>query len=530
MDIYLVSILQKAQAYEDLHTQFSLKIKDLQQAYDLLILADKIIDKIRQFRTSEADKIALGNVASDVYEAAIRVSLEMAEVKWRKLTYQEKAFYFTDKSKSAVLLEAIADANAQSFAGIPDKTLAEEKEIKGEIAYLEQKLAETANVEARKPLTAELLNWNQTYDSFKKTLESNYPDYFALKYNIQTPSLAELQAKLSEGTTMVSYFMGTNSNRLYVFFVTSKGLKVSNLDLAEDFNKNIIGYRNSIYYKITDASKEIGHLLFNQLGLDQLPKGTEQLIVVPSGRISTIPLEALITDVENPNSYLINKYAVSYLYAASLMQKKLDVKNNGSIALFAPVDFSELGLSYLPGTKQEVEEIGQLFENNNSKTALFIEVNASKSAVMSAEVVKSNMIHFATHGIVDEVHPERSQICLTTKDGSSGSLYTGDIYNLKFDADLVVLSACETGLGKLSKGEGIIGLTRAIIYSGANNMVVSLWSVADASTSQLMIDFYGNILKEQDYSMALANAKRKMIKEGGYSRSYYWAPFVLIGY
>jgi CHAT domain-containing protein/Tfp pilus assembly protein PilF len=529
-DIYLVSILQKAKAFEALHTQFSLKIKDLELSYNLLILADKIIDNIRQFRTSEADKIALGNVASDVYEAAIRVSLEMAEVKWKKLPYQEKAFYFADKSKSAVLLEAIADANAQSFAGIPGATLSEEKEIKGEIAYLEQKLAETANEDVRKPLTAELLKWNQTYDSFKKTLEANYPDYFSLKYNIQTPSLAELQAKLQPGTTMVSYFIGSNSKRLYVFFVTPEVLKIENLELADDLNKNMIGYRNSTYYKITATSKEIGFTLFTQLGLDKLPKGTEQLIVVPSGRISTIPLEALITDVEDPNSYLINKYPVSYLYAASLMQNKSGGNKTGSVALFAPVDFSELGLSYLPGTRQEVEEISQLFESNKTETDLFIEENASKSAVTSDMVARSKIIHFATHGIVDEVHPERSQICLTTKDGSEGSLYTGDIYNLTFDADLVVLSACETGLGKLSKGEGIIGLTRAIIYSGANNMVVSLWSVADNSTSQLMIDFYSNMLSGQDYSLALANAKRKMITNGDYSKSYYWAPFVLIGY
>jgi len=529
-DIYLVSILKKALAYEQLHTQFSLKIKDLKQAYDLLDLADKLIDKIRQFRTNEADKIALGNVASDVYESAIRVSLEMAEIKWKQLPYKEKAFYFADKSKSAVLLEAIADANAQSFAGIPNETLEEEKIIKTEIAYLEQKLAETVNEDARKPLTAKLLEWSQTYDSFKKTLESDYPDYFALKYNIQTPTISELQGKLSEGTTMVSYFMGTNSNRLYVFFVTPKGLKVLNLELPEDFNKNMIGYRNSIYYKATKTSKEIGFLLFSQLGLDEIPKGTEQLIVVPAGRISTIPLEALVTDAEDPNSYLINKYVVSYLYAASLMQTKSEVKANGSVALFAPVDFGEQGLSYLPGTKQEVKEISQLFESNKTKTDLFIDANASKLAVTSEGVAKSNIIHFATHGIVDEMHPERSQICLTTKDGSNGSLFTGDIYNLSFDADLVVLSACETGLGKLSKGEGIIGLTRAIIYSGANNMVVSLWSVADASTSQLMIDFYSNMLTGQGYSLALANAKRKMINTGNYTESYYWAPFVLIGY
>lgn len=528
-DIYLVSILQKALVYEAFHQQYSLKILDLEQAYKLLNVADIIIDNIRQFRTNEADKIALGNISSDVYEAAIRVSLQMAEVKWKKKPYREQAFYFADKSKSAVLLEAIADANAQSFAGIPDNLLAEEKEIKGEIAYLEQKLAATSNNNDRKPLTASLLEWSQTYGVFKKSLEAKYPDYFALKYNVKTPTLLELQENLEEGTTLVSYFLGYNNKRLYAFFMTSNTLKVLDLPLSKEFEKSSIGFRNSIYYKIDKTSKKVGYELFIMLGLNKIPNDTEKLIFIPAGRISTIPLEALITDEDDPNSYLIKKYDVSYLYAASLMQKKSSVSNIGSVALFAPVDFSGLGLGYLPGTKQEVEEISTLFKQNNTKTNVFLEANASKTIVSSAQVAQSNIIHFATHGIVDEVHPERSQICLTTQDGSEGSLFTGDIYNLNFEADLVVLSACETGLGKLSKGEGIIGLTRAIIYSGANNMVVSLWSVADNSTSQLMIDFYSNMLNGQDYSKALANAKRKMITNGNYSKSYYWAPFVLIG-
>ncbi len=528
-DIYLVSILQKALAYEAYHSQFSLKIIDLEQAYKLLILADKIIDKIRQFRTNEADKIALGNISSEVYEAAIRVSLQMAGVKWKPKAYKEKAFYFADKSKSAVLLEAIADANAQSFAGIPDELLAKEKEIKGEIAYLEQKLAKTTDTNDRKPLTAELLKWNQAYDAFKQKLESDYPDYFALKYNIKTPTLLELQATIKNGTTLISYFIGYKNSRLYVFFITDTGFKVQDIALEEDFNKNIIGYRNAMYYKIDKTTKEIGLKLYNQLALSKIPGGTGKLIIIPAGRISTIPLEALITKEDDPNSYLIQQYNVSYLYAASLMNKQTTAKNNGAVSLFAPVDFSGLGMSYLPGTEQEVEKISELFEQNKTKTKLFIKANASKAAVVSNQVAQSNIIHFATHGIVDEVHPERSQICLTTQDGSEGSLFTGDIYNLKFEADLVVLSACETGLGKLSKGEGIIGLTRAIIYSGANNMVVSLWSVADNSTSQLMIDFYSNMLKGQGYSKALANAKRKMISNGNYGQAYYWAPFVHIG-
>ncbi|MCB0505326.1 MAG: CHAT domain-containing protein [Cyclobacteriaceae bacterium] len=529
-DIYLVSLLQCARAFEALHTQLSLKINDLNQSYELLGIADQLIDKIRQFRTSEADKIALGNTASDVYESAIRVSLGMAGVKWKPMPYRERAFYFAEKSKSAVLLEAIADANAQSFAGIPDEMLAKEKEIKAEIAYLEQKLAETANEQKRKPLLAELFTWSEKYDKLKKTLEESYPEYYALKYDIKTPSVNEIGQKLPEGATLVSYFLGDNAKRLYVFFVTSKGLKVEDLAVTDDFDKNLTGYRNALYYKANETSKQVGLQLYHQLGLDKVPSGTEQLIVVPSGRISTVPLEALLTEEDDPKSYLVNKTPVSYLYAASLMQKNEGVSKEEQISLFAPVDFSGLGLAYLPGTKQEVEEIGSLFEKDKERANLFVEGKASKTAVTSEMVAQSNIIHFATHGIVDELHPERSQICLTTKDGSNGSLYTGEIYNLKFNADLVVLSACETGLGKLSKGEGIIGLTRAIIYSGARNMVVSLWSVSDASTSQLMIDFYNNLLSGQEYSQALANAKRKMITNAKYGEPYYWAPFVLIGY
>ena len=127
------------------------------------------------------------------------------------------------------------------------------------------------------------------------------------------------------------------------------------------------------------------------------------------------------------------------------------------------------------------------------------------------------------------MRPERSQICLATNDESLGSLFSGDIYGLDLSADLVVLSACETGLGKISKGEGIIGLTRALIYAGSNNLVVSLWRVNDASTSVLMKDFYSMMLNDNGYAEALRAAKLQMIATEEYSSPYYWATFVLIG-
>ena len=113
---------------------------------------------------------------------------------------------------------------------------------------------------------------------------------------------------------------------------------------------------------------------------------------------------------------------------------------------------------------------------------------------------------------------------------NDGVLFSGEIYNLELDADLVVLSACETGLGKISKSEGIIGLSRALLYAGADNIIVSLWKVTDKSTAKLMVDFYSNLLEnEAERAEALHRTKLKMIEQGEFAHPFFWSPFVLIG-
>ena len=168
------------------------------------------------------------------------------------------------------------------------------------------------------------------------------------------------------------------------------------------------------------------------------------------------------------------------------------------------------------------------------RTSLFINTDANEILIKSGSLKNFKLIHFATHGIVDEKNAELSRIFLqTTSNTEDGNVFAGEIYNLSLQADLVTLSACQTGLGKISKGEGVIGLSRALVYAGAKNIIVSFWSVADESTSELMQDFYVNMLNTataHDYSENLRQAKIKLIKEGKYAAPYYWAPFILIGY
>jgi len=535
-DVLLNSLFQKAKTFENLHNSFSLKIKDLKMAYNTIELCDSLIDNIRQFRSSESDKVALGTTASNIYESAIRISLNMADIRWGKYPYRAKAFYFSDKSKSAVLLEAIADANAKSFAGIPDDLLEQERLFKAEITYYEQKLAGKPTAEEEIQYRKELFDWTVNYNELISSLEELYPTYFNLKYNAKIPDVWAIQNKLAENKAMISYFVASEDKLVYAFVITKKDLKVHTIPLNDEYEKNISGYRNSMYYDTPNTYKSTARALHKQLLPFKLPGSISELIIVPSGRMATIPFEALVTKPVDDNisfrqiPYLINRYVISYQYAASLyLNPHIELPADATISLFAPVVFEGRRLSTLPGTATEVKDIGELFAGSSSDVSLFIGDKATVAMVESSMVTKSKYLHFATHGIVDEERPERSQICLTTDPETNGSLYSGDIYSLNLSADLVVLSACETGLGKISKGEGIIGLTRALIYAGSNNLVVSLWRVSDASTSVLMTDFYRSMLQGNSYSHALRASKQGMINSKDHSAPYFWAPFVLIG-
>ena len=143
---------------------------------------------------------------------------------------------------------------------------------------------------------------------------------------------------------------------------------------------------------------------------------------------------------------------------------------------------------------------------------------------------EASLIHIATHGEANEAEPERSGLWLAEENGVPGFLGLGDILGIPLDASLVTLSACETGYGRLERGEGVIGLSRAFLAAGARSVVVSLWKVNDRSTALLMQQFYGPLLqKRAPAAAALAAAKRALLANPETRSPFYWAPFVLVG-
>jgi CHAT domain-containing protein len=532
-DILLSSLQYKAQALDALHFQLSLKPKDVKGALATYQKCDDLIISIRQNRLSETDKLRIGEIASEVYENGIRIALYLSEKTLQKEKYKLVAFNFSERSKSAVLQEAISDTKAKSFAGIPDRLLLYEDSLKNVISGIEQKLAEAPSEEELSVLRDQLFEAKQYKRAFISDLETSYPKYFQLKYNQKDIELWKLQQILQQNGALISYFLG--KDMLYTFLVTGKKLEVFSTALNNDLKKSTKALRNGIKYKVNSAVEMSAIKLHDQL-IPKLPSEIKNLIIIPDGILGTIPFEVLINNENETKQYLVEKYAISYDYAISLLLDKSQntISRSSGILLVAPVNFedNQVYMASLPGTEEEVREVKFLFNNTLDEPKTLLKSEASEAAIKSPALSNYRYLHFATHGIVDEAKPELSCIFVSPNSYEDGSLYSGEIYNLKLNADLVTLSACETGLGKVEKGEGIIGLSRALMYAGAKNLIVSLWQVSDASTAEMMIEFYNHHLLHSDdhhFNSSIRAAKLKLINSDNYSAPYYWAAFVLIG-
>jgi CHAT domain-containing protein len=186
----------------------------------------------------------------------------------------------------------------------------------------------------------------------------------------------------------------------------------------------------------------------------------------------------------------------------------------------------------LPYTRQEAEQILALTPKSANFRA--IDFAANKTSVLDPSLSQYRYLHFATHGLLDTEQPGLSSLVLSTMDEHGrprdGFLRANDIYNLNLPAELVVLSACQTGLGKDIKGEGLVGLTRGFMYAGAARVVVSLWNVNDQATADLMTKFYEKMLKQGERpAAALRSAQVEMWKQKQWQSPYYWAAFTMQG-
>ncbi len=473
----------------------------------------------------------------------------------------EKAFNIVEDSKALQWYEAMKNSEILSFSQVSSQYLVEEKYYQKEIAKIEQhkKQLLANNIQETDPnymrMTLSLYEWQLKYDSLKGELAKKYNSYYQLQYGGDKLTIKEVQNKLLlPHQTLVEYFVGDSS--LFAFVVKPDFYQV--IEIKKDFplDEWVKLLRGSLsadnFQTQADVYADMAFRLYEKLIKPFQAQLSEDVIIVPDGILGYIPFEALLTQKPekairfHDHAYLLRDHNISYSFSATLlremMQKKHHTTPNKSIIAFAPFyDSDTAALAKTFG--DDVAMRCNLFPLSNSgEEAYRIAKAMNGEAIVGKNATEqkfietaqtARIIHLATHGQTDDKSGDYSFLAFATLKDSleNGLLYVRDLYNLTLNADMVVLSACETGIGKLQRGEGIISLARAFAYAGAISIVTSLWSVNDAKTKDLMLLFYKNLKRGQSKDAALRGAKLNFIDKNTHPNAhpFFWAGFIGIG-
>ena len=334
----------------------------------------------------------------------------------------------------------------------------------------------------------------------------------------QPLTLQEVQRLLDPESTLLDYFL--TENEILFWVVTRENIKVIKIDMTSDSLQSLVeSFRETIQWKgSTDyLSSELYKILIKP-ALDEI--GTKKLVIVPHGILHYLPFHAL---KGQDGKYLFEQYQISYVPSASVMkylpQKRREMGNR-VLALGNPaIDHEEY--SSIEFSEAEVERIGKVFPHSE----IYIGNLASES-MFRERAQEYDILHLACHTDLNSLYPLFSGLLLAPGGENDGKLDVYEIFSLDLHASLVVLSSCQTGLGHLTTGDELVGLSRAFFCAGTQSLVSSLWEVNDESTGYLMECFYRNMRnhsKVESLQMAQFDTKNK------YGDLYYWAPFVLIG-
>ena len=365
----------------------------------------------------------------------------------------------------------------------------------------------------------------------------------------------QLKKQMAEDQMVLAQF-SLGESRSFVWLFARGEVHFAILPAREEIERWVRSYLETLFSApnhlfIEDEiakARAKGAALFTTLlgGVSAHLEPGQRLIVVPDGLLHYLPFEALIHN----GNYLVEDHEISYSTSASLLGlwqgpggQGVNADQMELLAIGDP-DFEPRspkrsnmrqspvtrgsGLGQLPMSRDEVQHISGLFPTGRRK--MLIGKESTEAAVKREALYHYRRLHFATHSLIDEQHPLRSAVVLTSGGGEDGLLDVREISELDLDCDLVVVSACQTGRGKLLSGEGVIGLSRAFLYAGARSVIVSLWNVTDNSTGQLMKSFYQQVTDGLSNAAALRRAKLRMIFHGKVTRHpYYWSSFIMIG-
>lgn len=559
---YLQRLLDlKAQALIQWHTD-SAKEGVMEAAYQCYLTIDTLSNQLRQRFQAGGSRFRFQRQLVPVYEQAIELSLQLYEQK-KDIKYLHQAYAFASKNKALVLLDGIQNEEAKFLAHLPDSLLQVEQKLKSDLVALENTIYEQTNVGAESQilsLRTQHFELRRRYEKLVDHFEKRYPAYYELKYRFRAPlAVAALQELLPDDGLLLEYFVGDTA--IYTFALSRTYLRYYRLEKPGDFEASCIAFRESIQEPGSNWQSvfmEKGFKLYQWLLKAPLETNLAQnpprrLFIIPDDLLLQISFDALLFEPisiwkGNQNPYLLKRYAVTIAYARQLL---FDRQKQGRIAAaldnflgfgieyddytlqgvgsLEPKDslYQKRGMGRLPFSDDEVLEVAAIVQGkarvNEQATKAFFMENAANYRIL----------HLAMHGVLDELIPGQSGFIFnrSPEDSSEFILRAAEIYNLQLNAQMGVLSACNTGFGKLERGEGVRSLARAFAYAGCPSLLASLWEAPDNSSKEILVTFYKYLKAGQSKDLALQQAKLDYLEAvpKAYGTPNFWAHLTVVG-
>ena len=534
-------------------------IKILEANVNTAELIIELIDKLRITISDEESRLLLGDNYRDLYVNIIGDLLAL-----HKLTSNNafllKAFKYVEKSKIATLLTATRELTAVEYH-IPEELADKERNIQSEISILNNRIAGKseygiATDEMVKIWRQNLFDLIRSRDLLIKTFEEKFPDYYAVKYNTNVAKPNEIPEIIGRKRSYLSYV--ASDTIIFIAVVNKKNFNIISINIDSSFYNSVQKFRNLLvspdFNNAGNEFKEfktLGLYLYNTLILPALPYlESNRITISPNNLLSYIPFEIIPVNGKNVEiesykkiDYMMNKFDISYTYSATLQgeNRKRELNANNHVIAFAPEYQNDLKTKNVLQSRQQLDDILADLPFARSEAdyvykLLGGKLYSGKAAVKSiykSEAGEYGILHLSMHAIINDEDPMYSTLVFSSDSSDFGDrfLRTFEIYGIPLKAKMVMLSSCNTGVGKLYSGEGIFSLARGFAFAGSKSVVMSMWKIDDKSGSEIVKSYYDYLKKGYSKSLSLKKAKIDFLNSADQLRAhpYFWGALTVYG-
>ena len=500
------------------------ELKYLHQLYESSINTSNLSEVIIDYYYHESAKLSLFNEIDENLHLGIQASKKLFDLTGDS-KYIQQAYNFFEAEKSFLLKREIQDSYAKKNTNLPDSLTSKEDQLKRDISHHQNLIFIEADSESdfSKEINSKVFSLKRELESLLTKIETDYPSYYSLKYRNTPNTLESIQNDLLVESMAIEYYQ--HKDQIYSISITKDKLKFL-YNSSEKFQEKVIEFNKSIEASNLETYSSLAFELHTTLLASHDYENYKDIQLIPSKDISFLSFDALVSTKSDSPSYNELNYLVkthSFCYNNSLQKNSNETDKSTKLYLGISPSFSSNNLS---GAISEVENISEKLDGD-----LLINNNATKEKLL--EVIPNyRVLHLASHAELNASNSAYSNIILASgsEDTLNSKLYAYEIHNSKLNAELVILSACNTGVGELLLGEGIASLARSFNYAGAKSVLVSLWAIPDYSTSKIINIFFDN-LNTQSKSRALQTAKIDYLNTADehLSNPIYWAGLTING-